>query len=597
MGQVDGLDPCGFEGVLRKRRIGGVGMIWMRTHGCLVLLIGVVISACAAPAAPVPSSGAAEPRAAQQPTLAPTAPKRIVAAIRGTTPVLYRKIGVGATYSGLAYLERLVNAGLVNVDTQGGLHPYLAEAVPSLENGQWKVFPDGRMETTWQLRPNLRWHDGTPVTSEDLVFTSRVEQDKSLAWNYNAAFDAIERVEAPDSRTFTVAWKQPYVEADLLFSPGADMRGLPLPRHLLERAFNDDRANFLQHPYWGPEFVATGPFKLKEMVPDARLVLVANDQHALGRPRIDEIEVRFIPDSNTLIANILAGEIDITTDERAVSFEEGRSLREQWRGGRVELGQGGVTTMSAQFLTPRPSAVADVRFRRALFLAIDRQEMVDTIQGGLASIAHSHVGPDMMEYPYVERNIVKYEFDPRRAMQMLEALGYTRGPEGYRDASGQRLNLEIRATVTVINQKSMLSVADYWQRIGVATETSTIPLQRQNDLEFMVTFPGFLLLRGTRTLTQFQNQHSSRAATPERNFNGINRGRYISQEYDALIDQYLKTIPFAERMQVLGQILYHETNELPQMRLFYDPEPTPVSSRLQNVPPAAPYNSWEWELQ
>ena len=60
----------------------------------------------------------------------PTAPKRIVAAIRGTTPILYRKLAVGASYSGLAYLERLVNAGLVTVDTQGALHPQPAEAVP-----------------------------------------------------------------------------------------------------------------------------------------------------------------------------------------------------------------------------------------------------------------------------------------------------------------------------------------------------------------------------------------------------------------------------------------------------------------------------------
>jgi peptide/nickel transport system substrate-binding protein len=563
--------------------------------GLLLVVFALLGSACVQ--APVPPQGAGGPPGTGESPRATAAPKRIVAAIRGTTPVLYRKLAIGATYSGLAYLELLVNAGLVTVDPQGAMHPQLAEAVPSLENGLWKIFPDGRMETTWKIRSGARWHDGAPLTADDLVFTAKVEQDKSLAWNYNVAYDALDTITAVDASTVTVAWKQPFVEADLLFAPGANPRGLPLPKHLLERAYEEDRTTFLQLPYWGAEFVATGPFKLREMAPDERLLLTANDAYILGRPKIDEIEVRFIPDSNTVIANIMAGEIHLTVDERAVSFEEARNLKEQWRGGRIEMGRGGVPGIQAQFLTPRPPTVADVRFRRALYHAIDRQEMVDTIQGGLAAVAHSHVGPDMVEYPHVERSIVRYEFDPRKATQMIESLGYAKGPDGFfRDTSGERLMLEMRATVTVINQKSMLAVADYWQRIGVGAETNTIPLQRQNDFEYMVTFGSFLVLRATRELTTFQNQHSSRAALPERNFAGINRSRYMSPEYDALIDKYFLTIPFQERMQVLGQILHHETDQLPVMRLFYDPEPVPVSNRLKNVPGGPPWNAHLWEL-
>ncbi len=563
--------------------------------GLLLLGFSVLISACASP--PARLGGASG--AAGETTVA--APKRIVAAIRGTTPILYRKLAVGASYSGLNYVERLVNAGLVTVDTQGALQPQLADAVPSVDNGLWKVFPDGRMETTWRIKPTARWHDGMPLTAEDIVFTARVEQDKSLGWpNPNPAYDAIERVEAPDPSTVTITWKQPFVEADLMFAPtpaGGNHRALPLPRHLLERAYVEDPIRFLELPYWGMEFMASGPFKLRQMIPDERLLLVANDQYVLGRPKIDEIDLRMIPDSNTLIANIMAGEIDVTVDERAVSFEEARQLSEQWRGGRIELGQGGVPGIQTQFLTPRPTIVSDVRFRRALLHAVDRQEMVDTIQGGLASILHSVVGPDMMEWPHVERSIVRYEFDPRRAQQMIEGLGYTRGSDGFlRDAAGERLNVEIRATVTVINQKAALSVQDYWQRIGVGVDFHNITIQRQGELEYMVTFPGFLLLRAARTLTAFENQHSSRAALPERNFAGINRSRYMNPEYDALIDKYFLTIPFQERMQVLGQILHHESDQLPTMRLFSDPEPTPVSNRLKNVPPASPWNAHEWEV-
>src|SRR5205823_14932114 len=120
--------------------------------------------------------------------------------------------------------------------------------------------------------------------------------------------------------------------------------------------------------------------------------------------------------------------------------------------------------------------------------------------------------------------------------QELDDLGFKRGADGFiRDASGERTTLGVNATVTQINQKSMASVADYWQRLGFAVDQVTIPLQRQNDLEFFVSFPGFLVLRGNRIGAQFLNQNGSRAALPEKGFNGINRGRYINPEYDALM--------------------------------------------------------------
>jgi len=130
----------------------------------------------------------------------------------------------------------------------------------------------------------------------------------------------------------------------------------------------------------------------------------------------------------------------------------------------------------------------------------------------------------------------------------------------------------------------------------LGTEPAIIPLQRQGELEYMVTFGGFLVLRGNRLGPQFLNYHSSRAALPEKGFAGINRSRYQNAEYDALMARLLVTIPFDERMQVLGQILHHESDQLPTMRLIYDPEPTKVSNRMRNVPAATPSNIEKWEV-
>ena len=96
----------------------------------------------------------------------------------------------------------------------------------------------------------------------------------------------------------------------------------------------------------------------------------------------------------------------------------------------------------------------------------------------------------------------------------------------------------------------------------------------------------------------FTNEQLPQSQTklPEKNFNGINRGRYQNAEYDALMDRYLLTIPLAERMQVLGDILHHETDQLVYLRLIFDPEPTMVSNRLKNVPAATPSNIQTWEV-
>ena len=160
-----------------------------------------------------------------------------------------------------------MHAGLTIIDHTATLQPQLAEAVPTVENGLWKVFPDGRMETTWKLRPSAPWHDGTPVTADDFVFTARVAQDPSLVAFRHIAFDAVERVDAPDPRTLVITWQQPFIEADRMFAADGSVQSLPLPRHLLEKAYQDNKAGFLEVPAVGADgFVGAGPFKLKEWV-------------------------------------------------------------------------------------------------------------------------------------------------------------------------------------------------------------------------------------------------------------------------------------------------------------------------------------------
>src|SRR5262245_41880038 len=166
----------------------------------MFLLIGV---GCAPGAAPPSSAG-------QQGEAAPSAPKRITAAIRGDPKTMSEAINNaagGASSAGVRELEPLVNAGLLTLDPKGELHPLLAETVPTLENGLWKLLPDGRMEVTWKLKPNVVWQDGAPLTVDDFIFAATVVRDRSQPLTQDIVWPFIEDFTAPDAQTLRATFK------------------------------------------------------------------------------------------------------------------------------------------------------------------------------------------------------------------------------------------------------------------------------------------------------------------------------------------------------------------------------------------------------
>src|SRR5205823_5284747 len=112
---------------------------------------------------------------------------------------------------GLDGVEELTHAGLTYIKGDETRAAQLAEAVPSLDNGLWKLLPDGRMETSWKIKPAARWQDGTPVTADDFLFTAGVEQDKEIDIPPYAEYELIEAIVAPDPSTIVVTWSRPYI--------------------------------------------------------------------------------------------------------------------------------------------------------------------------------------------------------------------------------------------------------------------------------------------------------------------------------------------------------------------------------------------------
>lgn len=554
----------------------------MRRQTRIPLLAALMLAACVQPQA----SGGQASAPGEPPK--PAVHKLVTAAVFSQVSFIAPALNP-ADASGNEVLVALANSGFTVVNRQADLVPRLAESVPSVENGLWKVSPDGHMEMTWKLRKGVQWHDGEPFTSADALLTATVFRDKESGQFYTPIYASIESVEAPDPLTFVAKFSKPYIDGDKLFS-------WVFAEHLAGKSYREDRANFTSLPMWREEFVGTGPFKIKEWVLGSQVTFTAFDNYFLGRPKIDELVVKFIPDANTLLANLLGGALDANLG-RGLSLEQAIQLEEQWRDGRVEIAPGNSIHIWPQAKYANPAVITNVRFRRAMLSAIDRQEMVDTLRAGRSTVANAWIKPDDADYPLVEKSIVRYDFDPRRSAQLIEVLGYVRGADGmYRDAAGQILSVEIRTTIQL---DTIYPVADYWRRIGVETTPNVVPRQLAQDLEYRTQFPGFEVLRGP---TNPQVLVTPELKTAENKYAGANYPSYSNPVYDALAGRYYATISKPERMRLAAEIMHWWSDELVNLPLIYDVEPIAISNRLtglaaRNASGNHAWNAHEWDLK
>lgn len=562
-------------------------MLWIR-FVVIALTMAVLGSGCAQPQPAGGDVSAPRQAAAQK--------KRVVAAMMEAD---LTSMSVTSGGSGSDSIEFIVHAGLAQVDPANVLHPQLAEAVPTIENGLWKLLPDGRMETTWKIRPDARWHDGQPVAAEDAVFTSRLQQDRDLALVQDPGFPVVEAVTAPDPTTLMVTWRRPYILADSMFGHPTRL----LPRHILEQPYQEDKTRLLAHPYWTHGFVGAGPFKLRELQPASHIVLEAFDGYVLGRPRLDELEIRFIPDPATLVANILAGAVELTLG-RNVSPDQAAQSRDQWREGQIvtTLYPGSSVGMYPQQMNPSLPALKDPRFRKALLHTMDREEIVQTIMFGQAAVAHTNVPPALIEFEQIQSSIVRYEYDLRQAGQSLEALGFHRGSSGvWEDGSGQRVGFEHRVAGTASQeiQRGVIAATDYWQRAGLGVEQYQYP--RGLEASVVADFPGVLTkATGGDVSALYRYFHSSFNPVAENRFSGAASARYVDPQLDALLDRWFTAVPRGERAQALGGLVRYQTENAIWMGYFYNPQISWLNNRLRNVTPTSyvtkGFNAHLWDL-
>jgi len=459
--------------------------------------------------------------------------------------------------------------GDVYFDNKWKVHPWGVEKLPSLKDGDWKIRPDGKMEVRWRLKKGLLWHDGKPVTAYDWIFAYRVNIHPEFPATTREIAERIENVSAPDPYTVVTVWKKKDFRGNLFLSNDG---GFPLPMHVLDRDFRRNPSKFDQIPWSNAvPTIGNGPYVLKEWRKGSHIVVEAFDKWPFEKPTIKRITFRFISDTNTIIANVLAGATD-ATDETAIPFAQGLELEKRLKAeGRKDIiaeATPGLIWEHIDLNLDNPH-LKDKRVRQALLYAANREAIVQSLFEGKQPVSHSFLPEKHWGY---NPRVKKYNYDPERAKRLLAEAGYRPGPDGIlvKDGVG-RLSLTITTTAgNRVREAVEQILQQQWRQVGIELKISNQPArvyfgdtlpQRKYDLGMFawVLSPISILV---------DIYQSKEIPSPANNFAGANFPGYRNEELDRIVPTIGEELDERKRTQLLQKVQEILVEDLPALPLY-----------------------------
>jgi peptide/nickel transport system substrate-binding protein len=588
---------------------------WLLSILTILIVLSLSLSACAPAAteAPAVEEPAAEEPAAEEPTEEPAAeepteePMAEEPAEPKTATITFfeepdtlNPLYAGMWFSQLAYDFMLLS--FWQFDDEKNVNLELAAEFPTMENGG--ISEDG-LTLTIPLREDAVWSDGTPVTAHDYVFTTEMVMADGNAVQTRYPNDTfVESVTALDDHTVEIVMSEPYVG----WAVGLDWPFLP--KHILRPVFEAegtiDNAEFNRDLS-----VSTGPFKLKEWEAASHLILEANDDYWRGRPKLDQLFIRIVPDDEAQMAAIKAGDSDIGVYLTAADKPDFDELTDvelvNSSGGWVESWFFNLISeelAAENDLEPGHVALQDKMVRRAIVMGFDRQGLNDSLFYGLYRI------PAVFWYesPYEDTSIEPWPYDPEAAMALLDEAGWvdTNG-DGTRDKDGVELVIQYSTTAGNESRESTgLVFQQSMAEIGIGVEI----LNYSYDVMWNAYGDDGPAARGEYDIVEWSTQPWD--------FPDPNPGDWLCDEipsadypagsnWQGVCDEELDEL-FAQQAVTVDQdariALYHEIERIMHDEMFWmgvrtDDDFWSLNNRLQNVKFSgvdAFWYAYEWDV-
>jgi len=562
----------------------------------LMVAFVLALSACGAPAteAPAAEAPAAEaPAATEAPAAEAPAPT-----FSGTATITFvqepdnlNPMYTSMSFSG--YLRPFYLKPSWDFDENGNTVPVLVKEIPSIENGGLSA--DGKT-ITFNLRDDVKWSDGEPLTADDYVFTFEMIMSEKNTPIGRYPYDTfVDSVVAQDPTTVVINLKEPFAawQTSLFY--------WILPKHVLQPVFDADgtidQAEWNRNPT-----VCLGPFQLSEWETGSHLAFVANPVW-YNPPKLEQIFVRIVPDDAAQEAAILAGDTDIGT------FLSSDQIEKLEAGGKVKVvpvtsGYNEAWFLNVNAETAHP-AMQDVNVRKAIALSVDRNTIVKDLL--MADINPVNVTFWDMTPPYQTDTLTAYPYDPEEAKNLLDEAGWVdSNGDGTRDKDGVELVIRFITNQRELRKNVQAVVEQQWKQVGIGAEL----VNYSSDVFWNGFNDGGPQAQGLYEVAEYSSVQNAfpdpdtdvftcdqivNADNPD----GSNDQGYCNPELDALFKQQAVEMDPAKRKELFNQIQQIMYDDYIYIGMWKDPDLWSVNSRLQSVRFSGVYpfwNAYEWEI-
>ena len=453
----------------------------------------------------------------------------------------------------------------------------LCTEVPSLDNGLAKSVdePDGSkgLEVTIKLLPDLKWGDGQPVTANDVAFTVRVAQDPGAGFSNVNAWSRADSAQVVDDHTVVLHLPKviaSYAQWDQVLPEHVESpvyaRAHTAGNYINTTEYNHDPTD---RGLWN------GPYLITKYDVGSQVVLEPNPYWP-GVPATDylkagfkHIVLRFFGDTAALQANLLSGDIDV---DSYLTLDQASALksREPDRFDYLTFPPSRTYThIDVQKANP---ILQDVRVRRALLMAIDRQTLNTKLFGGMDLVPNSFVSPRDEHY---DPNIPTVPYDPAGARKLLAEAGWTPGPDGVcRNAAGERLSFELLSSAGVrYRELEMAVIQSGWRQIGVEANLRFEPSRTLfGTTAKHRSYSGLMLYNWTDHpgVSPRRTLGTDQIPTAENNWSGANYVAFHNTQFDADIATVETDLDPVHQMTAYADMQRIYADQLPALPLFID---------------------------
>jgi peptide/nickel transport system substrate-binding protein len=501
-------------------------------------------------------------------------------------------------------VDAAIWGSLIYTDNKFSLQPGLLTQVPSTSNGGITV--SGSTETvTLKLRPNLKFSDGSPLTSADIKYTIGVLSDPTYGDKQGFPGDEISSVSTPDNSTIVIALKK--IDVAFLTLALTDPLGFtPLSQAHYGSMKPADIAKDFQPA------VVSGPFMIKERVKGDHITVARNpNYYQAGKPYLDSVTFKFFPDANSEVTALQAKQIQTAyflpvTSVGTLQSIDGYKLYKPSQSPNYE----------ALYFNLSNPILADPVVRQAMAMSFDPNSEITTIQKGNAvPTCDDDTGTFAHEPNLVQNGLCPYgpnqaaKVDPTAAGQLLDGDGWTMGADGYRHKGGQTLELRISTTAGRqyrLDSEQLAQAA--WKKVGIKIDVNNFPA---SDFFGPVLFPSDAKYTKSNNQWDIAEFENSLGVDPDTHLiwmsnevppaGGQNLTYYNNPQVDQAETQQLTAVDQTQRKQLFSQIHAQILKDIP---IFYLYSPLDLSEYVANlhnyepssIGPSETWNIWDWYL-